>query len=69
MQYQAIKVFTATKAKERESLSEAVNAWLSKNQDLIEIINTEVRQSSDEAFHCLTIVIFYNRLSPLASDA
>jgi hypothetical protein len=68
MQYQAIKVFTATKAKERETLSESVNAWLSKNQDLIEIVNTEVRQSSDEAFHCLTIVIFYNRLSPLASD-
>jgi hypothetical protein len=68
MQYQALKVFTATKAKEREFLGQGVNAWLSKNQGLIEIVHTEVKQSSDQQFHCLTIIIFYNRLSPLASD-
>ena len=62
MSYDAVKVFTATKAKEREALGEVMTAWLRRNDGQIEVSNTEVRQSSDQQFHCLTIVVFYRRL-------
>jgi hypothetical protein len=61
--YDSVKVFTATKAKEREALGEVITAWMRRNEGLIEVINTEVRQSSDQQFHCLTIIVFYRRLS------
>jgi hypothetical protein len=59
--YDSVKVFTATKAKEREALGEAVTAWLRKNEGAVEVVDTEVHQSSDQQFHCLTIVVFYRR--------
>ncbi|MBI5494267.1 MAG: hypothetical protein HY904_04520 [Deltaproteobacteria bacterium] len=55
--YTGVKVFTATKAKEREELGDAVTQWLKDHR--VEIINTEVRQSSDQEYHCLSIVLFY----------
>jgi hypothetical protein len=56
--FTGVKVFSATKAKEREELGEHVTRWLRSNADL-EVVDREVRQSSDNEFHCLTIVLFY----------
>ncbi len=55
-----VKVFSATKARERELLGEMVTDWLRahNNQD-ITIVNTVVTQSSDNEFHCLAITLFY----------
>ena len=53
-----VKVFSATKAKEREELGEVITKWL-KNNPQIEIVDKVVTQSSDREFHCLTITIFY----------
>ena len=61
--YDSVKVFTATKAKEREALGEVITAWMRRNEGLIEVVDTEVRQSSDQQFHCLTIIVFYRRLN------
>ena len=61
--YDSVKVFTATLAKERSALGEVVTAWLRRNEGLVEVVDTEVHQSSDQQFHCLTIVVFYRRLS------
>jgi hypothetical protein len=58
MQFTGVKVFSATKAKEREELGESVTRWLRSNGDL-EVVDRVVSQSSDDEFHCLTIVIFY----------
>lgn len=55
--YSAVKVFTATKANDRERLGEAVTTWLTANPRF-EVVNTSITQSSDEAFHCLSIVVF-----------
>ncbi len=60
MQYNGVKVFSATKAREREELGENVTRWLRDNPD-VEIVETRVLQSSDNEFHCLTIVIFFRR--------
>ncbi|RMH45066.1 MAG: hypothetical protein D6689_00820 [Deltaproteobacteria bacterium] len=58
--YNGVKVFSATKAKEREALGEEVTAWIRRNPD-IEILDKIVTQSSDSEFHCLTITLFYRK--------
>ena len=52
------KVFTATKAKDREELGEMVTRWLRANPDA-RVTDKIVTQSSDSEFHCLSITIFY----------
>jgi hypothetical protein len=53
-----VKVFSATKAKERELLGELITDWIRSNQNC-EIVDKIVTQSSDSEFHCLTITLFY----------
>ena len=57
MQFTGVKVFSATKAKEREELGETVTRWLRSND--VEVVDRVVTQSSDNEFHCLTIVLFF----------
>lgn len=52
------KVFSATRAKEREELGESITRWLRANPQ-IEIVDKIVTQSSDREFHCLTVTLFY----------
>ena len=60
MRFTGVKVFSATKAREREELGESISRWLQANSDL-EIVDRVVAQSSDNEFHCLTIVLFYRQ--------
>ncbi len=53
-----VKVFSATKAKEREALGDEVTRWIRDNPDS-EIVDKIVTQSSDSEFHCLTITLFF----------
>ncbi len=54
------KVFSATKAKERDELGEVITHWLAAHPE-VEIVDKVVTQSSDREFHCLTITLFYRR--------
>jgi hypothetical protein len=56
--FNGVKVFSATKAREREDLGNQVTIWLKANPGL-EIVDKIVTQSSDNEFHCLTITVFY----------
>jgi len=56
--YNGVKVFSATKAKEREELGTKVTVWM-RNNPQCKIVDTVVRQSSDNEFHCVTIIVFY----------
>ena len=56
--FNGVKVFSATMAQERDQLGEKVSAWLAERPS-IKVIDTVVTQSSDEAFHCLAITLFY----------
>ncbi len=60
--FTGVKVFSATKAKERDDLGEQVTRWLRANSDL-EIVDRTVTQSSDNEFHCLTVILFYRTRS------
>ncbi len=58
-QFNGVKVFSATMAQERDQLGEKITQWLSAHPG-VEIVDKIVTQSSDEAFHCLAITLFYN---------
>ncbi len=55
--YDTVKVFSATKAKERDALGDVVTNYLRANPQLT-VVDKNVRLTSDKAFHCLTIVLF-----------
>ncbi len=56
--FTGVKVFTTTLARDRESMGEAITRWLQAHPD-VEIVDRDVKQSSDSAFHCLSITLFY----------
>ena len=58
MMFTGAKVFSATKAKERDELGEVITRWLAAHPD-VEIVDKVVTQSSDREFHCLTITLFF----------
>ncbi len=60
MTFTGVKVFSATKARDREELGETITRWLRANADL-EVVDKVVSQSSDDEFHCLSIVFFYRQ--------
>ena len=45
-------------ARQREEIGAVITKWMRENKDK-EIVSTEIRQSSDHAYHCLTFVLFY----------
>ncbi len=63
-----VKVFSATKARERGRLGEEVTHWMRDHKEA-EIVDKIVTQSSDSEFHCLTITLFYRISEESASAA
>jgi hypothetical protein len=57
-QFNGVKVFSATMAAERERLGDKVTDWLHGNPGK-QVVDTVVTQSSDEAFHCIAITVFF----------
>jgi hypothetical protein len=51
-----VKVFTATKTKDRESIGETVTQWIATNPNA-HILKTFVTLTSDDRFHCISIVL------------
>ena len=64
--FTGVKVFSATKAKEREELGEKVTGWIREHKGF-QVVDKIVTQSSDREFHCLTITIFYEKDSEQAA--
>lgn len=58
--FSGLKVFSATKAKEREELGQRITMWLRAHPE-VKVIDKTVTQSSDREFHCLTITLFYSQ--------
>lgn len=60
--FDGVKVFTATKAREREELGDAITRWM-ENHPECQVVDRVVTQSSDHEFHCLTVTLFYKKTS------
>jgi len=56
--FNGAKVFSATMAQDRAFLGDKVTAWI-QNHPGRQIVDTIVTLSSDRAFHCLAITVFF----------
>jgi hypothetical protein len=56
--FNGVKVFSATMAPERDHLGERITTWLREHPGC-KVTDTVVTQSSDAAFHCVAITLFY----------
>lgn len=56
--FNGVKIFSATMAMDRERLGDKITAWMEANPQC-EVREAVVTQSSDEAFHCISITIFF----------
>lgn len=57
--FNAVKVFSATMFSQREALGGLVTEWIA-GHPTYKIRDVVVRQSSDSAFHCISITVFYS---------
>jgi hypothetical protein len=62
------KVFSATKARDREVLGERVSAWIAANPH-VRVLNTVVSLTSDREFHCLSMVLIGAEARPASAPA
>lgn len=60
--FEGVEVFSATVAVEREKLGQRVTRWVQEHPDR-EVIEKEVKQSSDSSHHCLTIILYWRHRS------
>ncbi len=58
IKFNGVKVFSATMVADREVLGEKVTDWMAKNPAK-KVTDIVITQSSDEAFHCIAITVFY----------
>jgi hypothetical protein len=58
VRFNGVKVFSATMVADRDQLGEKVSAWMNGHPHL-KVTDIVVTQSSDEAFHCIAITVFY----------
>ena len=58
VKFNGVKVFSATMVADREQLGEKVTAWMHANPH-IKPTDITITQSSDEAFHCIAITVFF----------
>jgi hypothetical protein len=54
----AVKVFSASKARNRETLGDRITEWLREEPRRV-IIGKVVTQSSDAEYHCVSITFVY----------
>jgi hypothetical protein len=59
VKFNGVKVFSATMVADREQLGEKVTAWMQNNSATKKVTDIVITQSSDEAFHCIAITVFY----------
>jgi len=57
--FNGVKVFSATMVAQRDQLGEVVSKWIAAHPEH-GIVDMVVAQSSDSAFHCISISVFYD---------
>jgi hypothetical protein len=63
VKFNGVKVFSATMVADREQLGEKVTAWMHNNPQH-KVVDIVITQSSDEAFHCIAITVFFHDDAP-----
>lgn len=55
--FTTVKVFSTTLAADRNAMGENIGRWLDGHHHL-QVVDMDIRQSSDSGYHCLSIVLF-----------
>ncbi len=58
VQFNGVKVFSATLFADRDRLGEKVTAWIAEHP-AAKVVEIDVTQSSDASFHCIALTLFY----------
>ena len=58
VKFNGLKIFSATMFADRERLGETITTWIAGHPSC-KPVEFVVTQSSDEAFHCVAITLFY----------
>jgi hypothetical protein len=60
--FNGIQIFSATMVAQRQVLGETVTQWLTeaRRRPGFEVVDIMIRQSSDSAYHCISILVFFN---------
>jgi hypothetical protein len=56
--FNGVKVFSGTTYADRATLGDRVSSWIASHREC-RLVDVVVTQSSDEAYHCIAITIFY----------
>jgi len=56
-QFDAMKVFSTTLQRDRDVMGERISQWLKDHPELTPV-ETQVTQTSDREYHCLTVTLF-----------
>jgi hypothetical protein len=56
--FNGVKVFSGTTYADRAALGDRVTSWMAAHPEC-RIVDVVVTQSSDDAYHCITITVFY----------
>jgi hypothetical protein len=56
--FNGVKVFSATMQPDREAIGNHITSWLAAHP-AVRVVDVSVNQSSDDSFHCLTIILFF----------
>lgn len=67
--FDGLKVFSATMYQDRDQLGEKVTEWIAANQKMVDIVEIEQLQSSDDNFHCVTIIVYFKRKTIAAASS
>ena len=62
VQFDGVKVFSATMFQERDRLGDKITEWMANNRNA-QVTSFTVTQSSDAAYHCIAITVFYRRVT------
>jgi hypothetical protein len=66
-QYNRVKIFSETMHRPRQEMSKTITDWLKGYDGMI--VDTIVKQSSDNEFHCLSVLLLCLDLPPSADQA
>jgi hypothetical protein len=56
--FNSVKVFSGTTYADRAALGDRVSSWIDSHREY-NVVDVVVTQSSDDAYHCITITVFY----------
>ncbi len=65
--FDGVEIWSLTKPREREGLGGRVTSWIRKNKHL-QVVDFQISQSSDNAYHCVTVVLFYKTISQPSAE-